>query len=230
MTKSQREKEYAHDYRYFPEPDLPPMRWSKKDIEGVQAELPELPQRKRARLKKEYELLDREVEVFVVNKELGKYFEKAISELEPNLPHKKLLELIKLTSNYLITDLQGLLKRISVSDKKFLITPENFAEFITLIHKKIISSKIAKLLLLEMFKTGADPSHIIEEKGLSQITDEAEIEKIVKQVISKNQKAVKDFREGKETALQFLIGQVMAQTRDKANPEIVSKILKKLLS
>lgn len=109
------------------------------------------------------------------------------------------------------------------------IDPENFAEFISLIAKGNISSKAAKQVLEEMLKTGGDPSHIIEEKGLSQVTDEAEIEKAVKEVISKNPKPVGDYKQGKETALQFLVGQVMAQTRGKAKPEIVQKLLKKLL-
>ena len=230
VTKSQREKEYAHDYRYFPEPDLPQIKWKKEEIKEIKAELPELPQHKRVRLKREYAIDSKEIEVLVQNKELGEYFEKVISELSPKLSREKLSELIKLTSNYLITDLQGLLKGKRVSDKEFLINPENFAEFITLIHQKVISSKIAKSLLPEMLKTGADPSHIIEEKGLAQITDTAEIEGIVKEVISKNQKAVKDFREGKAGAIQFLIGEVMAASKGKANPEIVSKILKKDLS
>ena len=230
VTVSQREKEYAHDYRYFPEPDLPPIKWTQEEIEEIKAEVPELPQQRRERLKKEYRLSDKKAEVFVSNKDLGEYFEKVISELPPKLPHEKLLKLIKLSSNYLITDLQGLLKRASITGEDFLITPENFAEFITLIYEATITSKIAKIVLGEMFKTGADPSHIIEEKGLSQITDEAKIEKIVKKVLTKNQKAVLDYKKGKENALQFLIGKVMNQTKGKANPEIVSKILKKLLS
>jgi len=230
ITKSQREKESAHDYRYFPEPDLPTIEWKQKDLGKIKAQLPELPQQRRERFKKEYEVLDKEVEIFVQNKDLGEYFEKAVSELGPGLAHQNLLKLIKLTSNYLITDLQGLLAGRSVEDKEFLITPENFAELITLINKGIISSKIAKTILLEMFKTGADPSHIIEEKKLTQIIDESGIEKVVQEVIAKNQKAVQDFKQGKEGALQFLIGQVMAQTKGKASPEVTAKTLKKLLS
>ena len=138
--------------------------------------------------------------------------------------------MIKLATNYLITDLQGLLKGASVSGEDFLITPENFAEFITLIYEGKISSKIAKMVLGEMFKTGADPSHIIEEKGLIQITDTATIEKIIKEVISKNQKAVEDFKKGKAHAFQYLIGQIMAQTKGKASPPIVRDILKKTLT
>ena len=126
--------------------------------------------------------------------------------------------------------MQGLLKGASVSGEDFLITPENFAEFITLIYEGKISSKTAKIILEEMFKTGADPSQIIEEKGLVLIIDKAEIEKIVKKVISENQKAVQDFKKGKENAFQFLVGQIMAQTKGKANPQLVNKILKQTLT
>ena len=229
VTFSQREKEEAHDYRYFPEPDLPPLHLTSELINEIRSEIPELPQQKRERFKREYELDEKGVEVFVQNKNFGEYFEKVVSELPPRLPQPNIKKLIKLDSNYLITDLQGLLKGMSVSSEKFLITPENFAEFITLIYEGKISSKIAKIVLEEMFKTGADPSHIIEEKGLVQITDKAEIEKIVKEVISKNKKAVEDYKKGKENALQFLFGQVMAESKGRANPKIVDKILKKMI-
>ena len=229
VTISQREKEFAQDYRYFPEPDLSPLHFTKEEVEEIRAEIPELPQQKRERFKREYQLDEKSTEIFVYNKDLGEYFEKVISELPPNLSRNNLSKLIKLTSNYIITDLQGLLKGASVLGEDFLITPENFAQFITLIFEGKISSKIAKMVLGEMFKTGADPSHIIEEKGLIQITDEAEIEKIVKEVISKNPKAIKDYKSGKVNAFQYLVGQVMARTKGKANPQIVSQLLTKLL-
>jgi len=231
VTFPQREKEYAHDYRYFPEPDLPILHLGMPEyLNEVKAEIPELPQQKRERLDREYKLEEKSIEPFVFKKDLGEYFEKVISELDPSLPHEKLFDLIKLASNYLITDLQGLLRGASVSGEEFLITPENFSEFITLIYEGKISSKIAKIVLEEMFQTGKDPSQIIEEKGIILITDEIKIEKIAEEIISKNQKAVLDFKKGKETALQFLIGQVMKETRGEVNPEIASKILKKLLS
>jgi len=230
VTLSQREKEAAHDYRYFPEPDLPPLRHSEEFIEKIKAEIPELPQQRKVRLKREYELGGKSIEVFVYNKGLGEYFEKVISELPPKIPKNQLPRLIKLATNYLITDLQGLLRGASVIGEDFLITPENFAQFINLIEEGKISSKIAKMVLSEMFATGADPSHIIEEKGLVQITDKAEIEKIVKEVISKNQKAVEDFKKGKVASFQYLIGQIMAQTKGKANPQIVKEILNKILT
>ena len=231
VTVSQREKEEAHDYRYFPEPDLPILHLGTPEyLNEIKAEIPELPQQKRERLRREYELDEKSIDFFVFNKDFGEYFEKVVSEFDPRLPHPKIFNLIKLATNYLITDLQGLLKGASVSGEDFLITPENFAEFITLIYEGKISSKIAKMVLGEMFKTGADPSHIIEEKGLIQITDTATIEKIIKEVISKNQKAVEDFKKGKAHAFQYLIGQIMAQTKGKASPPIVRDILKKTLT
>ncbi|XOB46270.1 MAG: Asp-tRNA(Asn)/Glu-tRNA(Gln) amidotransferase subunit GatB [Candidatus Nealsonbacteria bacterium] len=229
VTISQRQKEEAHDYRYFPEPDLPPLSFTKEGIAEIKAEIPELPQGKRERLAIEYKLDEPSVEFFVQNKELGEYFEKVVSEFEPRISKEKLYTLIKLTANYLISDLQGLLKGGKVSAEGFLITPENFAEFISLIDKGEISSKIAKTVLNLMFEKGADPSQIIEEKGLSQITNEEEVLNVVKEVISKNQKAVLDFKKGKKNALQFLIGQVMAKTKGRVNPEIANKILRKEL-
>jgi len=237
-TFSQREKEEAQDYRYFPEPDLPPLQFSKDFINEIRAEIPELPQQRRERFEKEYGLDKKNIEVLVYNKALGEYYEKAVSELsqwvketefKKKLGKDEFLKLTKLCSNYLISDLLGLLKGASVVDENFRITPENFAEFINLINQGKISSKIAKVVLAEMFSTGADPSHIIEEKGLTQITDEKEIEKIIKEVISKNKKAVEDFKKGKANAFQYLIGQIMVKTKGKANPEIVNKILKQTL-
>ncbi|MFH1820327.1 MAG: Asp-tRNA(Asn)/Glu-tRNA(Gln) amidotransferase subunit GatB [Candidatus Nealsonbacteria bacterium] len=222
ITLSQREKESAHDYRYFPEPDLPPLKFTQKDIQAIKAEIPELPQQRRDRFKKEFQLDENNTEILVQNQALGEYFEKVASEAgDPKL--------VKLSANYLITDLQGLLKGMSVVDKDFRITPENFAEFITLISQEKISSKTAKEVLREMFLTGGDPSNIIENKGLSQITDVDEIGKAIKLVIDKNPQAAEDFKKGKENTLQFLIGQVMAQTKGKANPGVVSQLLKKAI-
>ncbi len=232
VTVLQREKEEAHDYRYFPEPDLPPIHFAKKEVDEIRAEIPELPQERRERLAREYELDGKNIEIFVYNKDLGEYFEKVVSEFDSNLPKEKLFKLIKLAANYLISDLQGLLKGKSPADSKFLITPENFAEFITLIQEDTISSKIAKQVLAEMFKTGADPSNIIKEKGLTQITNESEIEIIIKDTVSdaENQKAVQEFKTGKENAFQFLVGKVMAKSKGKANPQLVNEMLKDILT
>lgn len=237
ITLVQREKEEAFDYRYFPEPDLPPLDFKKEFLQQIKSEIPELPLGRRERFKKEYHLSDKEIELYVSQKDLGEYFEKVVSELNNWVKAKKLKEkitenefkkLVKLTSNYMSTDLQGLLRGASARGEDFLITPENFAEFISMIYLGEISSKIAKTLLKEMFGSGGDPSQIIESKGLRQITDETELEKIAQEVIEKNPKPAEDYKKGKEQALQFLVGQVMAQTKGKANPEKINKILRKL--
>ena len=241
ITFSQREKEEAHDYRYFPEPDLPPLNIEKELIGEIKAGIPELPQQRRKRFKEEYELSEEAVEIFVQNKEMGEYYEKVMSEfrqwvkeadMKKEVTREEFLELSKIGSNYMLTDLQGLLlaKGISVTDEKFLINPENFAEFVNLIYRGEVSSKIAKMVLEEMLKTGIDPSHIIKEKGLVQISDEGEIEKIIKEVILNNPKVVEDYKKGKENAFQYLIGQIMAKTKGKANPQIVRDILNQILT
>jgi len=238
-TVPQREKEEAHDYRYFPEPDLPPLHITHKEILEIRSKIPELPQARRKRFADEYFLGKKDIEVFVQNKDLGEYFEKVVSELrnwvkevelKAELSEKENQKLVQLAANYIITDLQSFLKKSSITNEDFLITPENFAEFITLIYKEKISSKIAKIVLEEMFKTGADPSQIIEKKRLEQIIDESEIEKIIKNILTENKKAVQDYKKGKTNALQFLIGQIMAKTNGKASPQLVNKLLKKNLT
>lgn len=136
----------------------------------------------------------------------------------------------KLCSNYITTDLQALLKEEKKPvDLEKKITPENFAELICLVSEGEISSNIAKMVLIEMFKTQKDPSDIIKEKGLSQITDSSEIEKIIKDVLTKNAKAVEDFKAGKQNSFTFLVGQIMAASKGKANPQTVGELLKKQL-
>lgn len=239
ITFSQREKEEAHDYRYFPEPDLPPMHFEKDYIEEIRATIPELPEQKRERFIKEYGLDDDSVGFFVTNKDLSEYYEKVISEFEEwlesergkdSIPEKEKIKLYKLVANYLITDVKGLLGTKEFTENDFKITPENFAEFIKMIYKGEISSKIAKMVLMDMFNTGADPSDVVQENDLGQTTDVGEIEKIIKEVILKNPKAVDDFKQGKHQAAQFLIGQIMAQSRGKAKPEMARELLLKLLT
>ncbi len=235
MTFSQRKKGggmFSTEDLHAPEPNLPPLHLEEDFINEIKAEIPELPQSRRERFKREYALKDEEIEIFVFNKNLGEYLEKVMSELDNWAKIEKIKQTKKFTQlavNYIVTDLQGLLKGASIVGEDFLITPENFAEFIILIYKGEISSKIAKTVLKEMFGTGGDPSHIIEEKGWQQMTDEKKIEKIIKEVINKNPKPVEDYKKGKENALQFLVGKVMAQTKGKASPGLVNQILKQLL-
>jgi len=232
QTFSQRTKEEAQDYRYFPEPDLPPLSNPASVVQRLSAGLPELPSAKRQRFIQEYKLPPTDVNALAINKNLADYFEQIVSELETWLKIKSISEkqpLIKLTANYLLTELQKLLLANKVRIEDCQISPENFAEFITLIQQKDISSSAAQKVLEEMFQSGADPSHIVEDKKLKQVSGEEELTKIVNQVIKKNSRSVKDYQSGKENALQFLIGQVMAASQGQANPEVVGEILKKKL-
>jgi aspartyl-tRNA(Asn)/glutamyl-tRNA(Gln) amidotransferase subunit B len=239
ITFSQRIKEESHDYRYFPEPDLSPLKIEDEFLIEAKKEIPELPQERRKRFVKEYYFSEKEADIYVTQKNLGEYFEKVISELRNWVKEKKFKkevneqefkELIKLASNYITTDLQFLIKETqNVDYDNFPITAENFAEFVSMIYLGEISSKIAKTLLREMFKTKKDPSQIMEEKGLKMISGEEELKELAKKVIKENEKAVNDYKKGKEAALQYLIGQVMALSRGRAEPSAVKDILKKLL-
>ena len=239
ITFSQRSKEKAHDYRYFPEPDLPPLKIDEGFLGMIKAEIIELPSQRRERFGKEYGLSAVEIELYANQKDLGDYFEKVISELQEWIAseqqaiagEQETRALIKLASNYISTDLQAILKEsaIDFSEKNFKITAENFAEFLKMIFLGEISSKIAKMLLGEMFVKGGDPSQIIRENSWEQVNDEAEIEVAVEDVIKENSKAAEDYKKGKQTSLQFLVGQVMTKTKGKAIPELVKKVLEKLL-
>ncbi len=237
-TFSQREKESAHDYRYFPEPDLPPLDLNEapfyKDNIVIDCELP---QQKREKLREQYffESL-KEIELLVTNTDLADYFESVVSSIiakmkkenwSDSVDSKEMKELIRIVKSYMLSDLLGMLEGRSI--KENIIVADRFADFAILIYSKEMSSKIAKIVLLEMFKSGKGAKEIIEEKGLSQIDDQGEVEEFVKQVIDENEKAVQDYKQGKETAVQFLVGQVMAKSRGRANPSDVENILKEKL-
>jgi aspartyl-tRNA(Asn)/glutamyl-tRNA(Gln) amidotransferase subunit B len=233
-TFSQRKKEEAHDYRYFPEPDLPPLNFNDYEIKEMKNQLPELPDYKRKRFSNEYGLKKKDIEIFVANKDLSEYFEQVISEFKEwvesgrkeEIDYK---ELAQIATNYILSDLAGIMGNMSVEDEGFLITPENFAEFIYLIYKKEITSKIAKIILKEMFEKGSDPSEIIKSRDLRKIEGVDKLEGIIEEIIKENQKAVEDFHKGKENALQFLIGQAMVKTKGRANPNELEKLFTKML-
>ena len=228
-TFSQRAKEEAHDYRYFPEPDIPPLTFTPEFIEKLRLEIPELPQTRKARMQKEYNLTDKEVSLLTKDKELGEYFEQVVSELGPHLSKEELVKRVKLSVNYIVSDLQGLLQGISVEHKDFKITAENFAELINMIADGKISSPAAKALLKKMFETGGDPSQLLESEGLAQVSDESQIEAIARDIIAKNPKAVQDYKKGKANALQFLLGQMMSATKSTINPTVAQNLLTQLL-
>jgi len=237
ITFSQREKESAHDYRYFPEPDLPLLHFNKKFIDEIKNKITELPNQKRQRFAEEYGLDQNVIEIFTANKDLSEYFEKSSSELrawikaenEKSPKESEFRKAVKILSNYLISDVCGLLGNEQFVETKFKITPENFSEFIKMIYQEEISSKIAKMVLRNMFHTGSDPSSIIDSNDWGKMKDEKEMEKIISEVVFKNPKAVSDYKSGKQNALQFLSGQVMGATRGTADPEKVQELLKKTL-
>jgi aspartyl-tRNA(Asn)/glutamyl-tRNA(Gln) amidotransferase subunit B len=246
-TFSQRIKETSEDYRYFPEPDLPPLNISEKQIEELKAEISEMPQARRGRFVKEYGIPESAIEVLIVYKNLGDFFEQTISELKAWLESGKIKtdfdKLIKLSANYIITEFpkyrsvrtSNVPGKATISSKslfedgKTKITPENFAELIYMVFIGDISSSGAQEVLGEMFITGGDPSQIIESKNLKQMSDVGELEKIIDKIIKNNPQPVEDYKKGKETALQFLIGLAMRESKGRVNPNIAGEIIKKKL-
>jgi len=234
-TYPQRKKEEAHDYRYFPEPDLPPMDLKKMfELKRIKESTPELPIFKKYRFMDQYGLSEENARIFSEDKDLANYFEKVVSELMAWIQAKEISQssindLTKLSANYILTELQRLLyvNKQSISECK--ITAENFSEFIALIKEGRISSSGAQSMLAEMFDSGDDPSEILDKKNLEQISNEKELLKIIDKVIKNNPKSVGDYKKGKKNAIKFLMGQAMKESKGKANPQLAEKILKEKL-
>ena len=237
-TFSQRSKEEAHDYRYFPEPDLPVLNFDEKYLEDIKYLMLELPEQRKMRFKKEYGLNDAQVDIFTIAKHLGDYYEKVASELGgvlvPKLPvvETKSQNLYMLAANYVITEFPPLMqaKGMEIDDiEGFKISPEAFAELMVLIFHQKLSSTGAKVVLKEMAETGLHPEQIMKEKNLRQVSDPVELEEKTIEVINKNPKAVEDYKKGKKEVKNFLVGQVMAAMKGQANTSIVAGILEKHL-
>jgi aspartyl-tRNA(Asn)/glutamyl-tRNA(Gln) amidotransferase subunit B len=228
VTVSQRLKEEAFDYRYFPEPDLPPLDLSKFDLARIKMEIPELPKEKRSRFINEYSLTAEQVEILIRDRQAAKYFEEVVSELKAE-SDKNLKERTQLYLNYFTTDLKGLMidRGLSINDLK--ITPENFAELIDLTFNKKISSRAAKDILAKMVETGVDPSNLMEQENLAQVSDENSLKPVIEKIIKENPQPVSDYKKGKTNALQFLVGKAMAELRGRGNPEVLRRIFEKLL-
>ena len=229
VTVSQRVKEEANDYRYFPEPDLPPLNLLSGpdgfDWEKIKSEIPELPDEKRNRFAVEYALNKDIIETLVAEKELADWFEEAASELKEKIKKGD----VQLLANYLTSDLKGLMKTKGISLPELKITPEHLAHLAFLIQSGKLTSRLAKDILAKMFETGEDPEGLMKSEGMETLSDEGELQKIVEEVISKNEKSAADYRKGKQNALQFLVGQVMARTKGKAEPGITKALLEKQL-
>lgn len=214
--KVMRSKEEAHDYRYFPEPDLVHLHIDEAWKQAVKAELPELPDKRIGRYKSEFALSAYDAGVLTSSRALADFFEDTVAKgADP-----------KLTSNWLLSEVLGYLNNQGLELKDTPLTSNHLAEMITLIQKGTISSKIAKDVLKEILATGKKPSAIVEEKGWVQISDEGAIKAAVVDVLDANPKIVEELKSGRDKVLGFLVGQVMKATKGKANPQLVNQLIR----
>jgi aspartyl-tRNA(Asn)/glutamyl-tRNA(Gln) amidotransferase subunit B len=219
VTSAMRSKEEAHDYRYFPEPDLMPVALARETDERWRAGLPELPRHRRERFMTEYGLPEYDAGVLVADKEVADYFEEA-ARLSPHP---------KTVSNWIMTEMLRLLSERETAISRVAITPRALADLVALVESKTLNSNTARELFAVLFEEGGDPGRIVRERGLSQVSDGEAIARLVEQAIAQNPKSVEDLRGGKKAAAQFLVGQVMRASRGKANPQMVASILEERL-
>ncbi|MCP4138006.1 MAG: Asp-tRNA(Asn)/Glu-tRNA(Gln) amidotransferase subunit GatB [bacterium] len=217
-TYSMRSKENAHDYRYFPDPDLAPVILDDEYIEAIRKELPELPAARIKRFISDYSLPEYDAEVLTSTRQLADYYEAVVKE--GGNPKK--------ASNWIMSELLAKVENPEKIDS-FIVTPSMLAELIKLIDNNTISGKIAKKVLQEMLESGKNPETIVEEKGLKQVTDVSSIEPIIDSILANNPQSIEDYKAGKKKALGFLVGQVMKESKGKANPQMVNELLIKKL-
>ena len=218
QTRSMRSKEDAHDYRYFPDPDLLPLEFDDQFIEDIKSKIPELPDQKKDRFIEKFKLSPYEATILVSDLETSKYFERVIKNSD-----------VKLSANWITGELFALLNEKNIEIDQSPISPENLSKLINLISDGTISGKIAKTLFVEMSNGDQDPKKIVEEKGLKQQSDPKELEKIIDKVILDNPDNVQKYKSGKDKLFGFFVGQVMKASSGKANPNLVNDILKKKL-
>jgi aspartyl-tRNA(Asn)/glutamyl-tRNA(Gln) amidotransferase subunit B len=219
VTVSMRGKEEAHDYRYFPDPDLVPLRIDESWVEEIRGDLPELPMEKMERFVADYGIPEYDAEILTSTKAMANYFE-ACAKLFPEP---------KTVSNWIMGDLLKELKRDEREIDQCPVTPKYLSEMLSMIKEGMISGKIAKDVFEEMYRTGDSPSNIVQAKGWTQILDKSEIEKAIERATEGNPKQVEDYRKGKEKLFGFFVGEVMKQTKGKANPKLVNELLKEKL-
>ncbi|MGY3815273.1 Asp-tRNA(Asn)/Glu-tRNA(Gln) amidotransferase subunit GatB [Globicatella sulfidifaciens] len=210
-----RTKEGAADYRYFPEPDLPPVTIDEEWIESVKATIPEMPDVRRQRYTKEYGLPEYDAMVLTLTKTMSDFFDQTVANGAD----------AKLASNWLMGDVSAYLNSEKTTLEEIKLTPKNLAQMIQLIEDGTISSKIAKQLFKILAEEGGDAKEIVEARGMVQLSDPAKLQPIIDEVIAKNESSLEDFRNGKDRAVGFFVGQVMKQTRGQANPQVVNKLL-----
>ena len=218
QTRSMRSKEDAHDYRYFPDPDLLPLEFDDDFINDLKKNIPELPDEKKKRFIEKFKLSPYEANILVSDIETSKYFEEVIKKSD-----------VKISTNWITGELFALLNEKNLEISQSPISAQNLSKLINLIKNGTISGKIAKSIFELMAKGDQDPEKIIIEKGLKQESDPKELEKIINKVINENQDKVKEYKSGKEKLFGFFVGQVMKISGGKANPQLVNKILKNLL-
>ncbi len=232
-TVEQRSKEEANDYRYFPEPDLAPMHFTAEYLADLKNNLPELPSQKRVRFKEEFGLDEAAIETLLNWKELNEYFENVVSELDAWIKADGAgdrNQLIKQAANWCVQDFSALLNAQLANPLASKVSAENMAELVKLIDSGKISGSAAKAVFKTMYEKGGEPDSIVEELGLVQVSDESAIEAAIDEVIAANEKAVTDYKAGEQKSFGFLVGQVMAHMKGKANPQVVNELLKKKLS
>jgi aspartyl-tRNA(Asn)/glutamyl-tRNA(Gln) amidotransferase subunit B len=219
-----RSKEEAHDYRYFPDPDLAPVLVNQEWIDEMKAQLPELPVVRRNRYMNEFKLPKYDADILTGERELADYFDGIISNLKT-----KSEETFKIASNWTMGDVLRVIndQHIAVSD--FPVSPKNLSDMINLIVDGTISGKIAKDVFEEMLKTQETPKAIVEKKGLMQVSDESAIEKVIDEILANNQGQVEQYKSGKQQVFGFFVGQTMKVMKGKANPKVVNELLKKKL-
>ena len=219
ITVSQRSKEYAQDYRYFPEPDLPPLKVSREWVERLRAAMPELPDHRRERFEREYGLAHRDAEALTAERALADYYEDVLRAGVSNP------ERAKAAANWVLGDLRRLLNAEGLEIGQSRLEPAGLVDLLDMIESGKISGKQAKEVLEKSFASGEPPATVVEREGISQLADTAALERVVDEVIAENPKAVEDYRAGKTAAVQFLVGQVMKRTKGSAKPDVVRPIL-----
>ncbi len=225
ITVSQRSKEYAHDYRYFPEPDLPPLSFSRQMVDKISAELPELPEKIYNDLLAKYDLSPYDAELIIQSKHYVAYFQNSMAL--GTKPPANVKQRAKTISNWMLGEFTRLLnaKNVKPEEAHDRVPEANFVEMLDLVEKGTLSGPLSKTVFEEMFNSGKKASTIVAEKGLVQISDSGELGIIVDKIIADNEKAVVDYKAGKEASLTFLMGQVMKASRGKANPSVVRQLI-----
>ena len=214
-----RNKEEAHDYRYFPDPDLLPLEIEDNLIQSLVKEIPELPDERKKRYINNFQLSNYDSSILTSEKQISDYFDKVLEA------HNDLKGSAKLVANWITSELFAILKKHSLDILQSPISPEHLGSLIKLISSDKISGKIAKEVFEEMFQSKESPEKIVKEKDLIQVTDTKEIEVIIEKILNDNQDKVKDFKEGKTKLLGFFVGQAMKESKGKANPKKLNQIL-----